>query len=34
LIITGEVTPELPYEYVRTFMPDSFLLTGVARVDF
>lgn len=34
LIITGEATPEVRSEYVRTFTPDPFLFTGVARVDF
>jgi opacity protein-like surface antigen len=34
LIITGEATPEIQQENVRTFMPNLFLLTGMARVDF
>ena len=34
LIITGDVTPDVPVVTVRTSMPDPFLLTAVARVDF
>lgn len=34
LIVTGEATPEVQSEYLQTHMPDPFLFTGVARVDF
>jgi hypothetical protein len=34
VIITGEATPEIQQENFRTFMPNSFLLTGMARLDF
>lgn len=33
-VITGEATPEVAIENVRTLMPDPFLFVGVARVDF
>ena len=33
-VITGEASPEVSIENVHTLMPDPFLLTGVARVDF
>lgn len=33
-VITGEASPEVRSDYVRTLMPDPFVFAGVARVDF